>query len=88
MTNHKILIIEDEVALAKALAAVCERLGAEATLCASGQRGLQRLAKENFSLVILDLGLPDISGWRRAGDGQSINGAPAGAHHHGARHVG
>ncbi len=64
MTNHKILIIEDEAALANALAIVCERLGAEATLCASGQRGLQRLAKGTFSLVILDLGLPDISGWR------------------------
>jgi DNA-binding NtrC family response regulator len=64
MTNRKILIIEDEAALAKALAAVCERLDAEAVLCASGQRGLQKLVKENFSLVILDLGLPDISGWR------------------------
>jgi DNA-binding NtrC family response regulator len=64
MTNRKILIIEDEAALAKALATVCERLDAETTLCASGQRGLQKLAKENFSLVILDLGLPDISGWR------------------------
>ena len=63
MTNQKILIIEDEVSLAKALAAVCERVGAEAALCASGQRGLQRLAKEDFSLVILDLGLPDITGW-------------------------
>jgi len=61
MTNRKILIIEDEAALAKALATVCERLDTEATLCASGQRGLQKLAKENFSLVILDLGLPDIT---------------------------
>jgi DNA-binding response OmpR family regulator len=64
MTNRKILIIEDEAALAKALATVCERLDAETTLCASGQRGLQILKKEIFSLVILDLGLPDISGWR------------------------
>jgi DNA-binding NtrC family response regulator len=63
MTNHNILIIEDEAALAKALATVCERLGAEATLCASGQRGLQALAKGTFSLVILDIGLPDITGW-------------------------
>jgi DNA-binding NtrC family response regulator len=63
VTNHKILIIEDEAALARALATVCERLGAEATMCASGQRGLQKLAKGSFSLVILDVGLPDISGW-------------------------
>jgi DNA-binding NtrC family response regulator len=64
MTNHKILIIEDEAALANALATVCQRLDAEATVCASGQRGLQKLAKGDFSLIILDLGLPDISGWR------------------------
>jgi DNA-binding NtrC family response regulator len=63
MTNPKILIIEDEAALATALATVCERLGAGATLCASGQLGLQELAKGKFSLVILDIGLPDISGW-------------------------
>jgi DNA-binding NtrC family response regulator len=63
MTNRKILIIEDEVALAKALAIVCERLDTEATLCASGQSGLQHLAQENYSLIILDIGLPDITGW-------------------------
>jgi DNA-binding NtrC family response regulator len=63
MTNHKILIIEDEAPLAKALATVCEGLDAKATLCASGQLGLQELAKGSFSLIILDLGLPDIPGW-------------------------
>ena len=63
MTNPKILIIEDEAALAMALATVCERIGGDATLCASGQLGLQELARANFSLVILDIGLPDISGW-------------------------
>jgi DNA-binding NtrC family response regulator len=64
MTNPRILIIEDEAALAKALAVVCERLGSEATLCASGRRGLQELAKADFALVILDIGLPDTSGWK------------------------
>jgi DNA-binding NtrC family response regulator len=58
------LIIEDEAALARALAVVCERLGSEATLCASGRRGLQELAKADFALVILDIGLPDTSGWK------------------------
>jgi DNA-binding NtrC family response regulator len=62
VNTHSILIIEDEVALAKALATVCQRLGAEATLCASGERGLRELAARPFSLVILDIGLPDMSG--------------------------
>ncbi|HEY3862427.1 MAG TPA: sigma-54 dependent transcriptional regulator [Verrucomicrobiae bacterium] len=63
MTPPRILIIEDEAALAGALAEVCRRLGAQASLCASGSRGLNELAKGKFALVILDIGLPDTSGW-------------------------
>jgi DNA-binding NtrC family response regulator len=57
-----ILLIEDEHALASALAAVCKRLGAETSVCASGQRGLETLEKQPFGLVVLDIGLPDMSG--------------------------
>src|SRR5271163_2608778 len=61
--NRRILIIEDEAALARALATVCDRLDAHATLCASAQRGLLELSHGDFALVILDIGLPDMSGW-------------------------
>ncbi len=64
MTPPRVLIIEDEVALARALATVCQRLGAVARLCASGRRGLQELAAGRFALVVLDIGLPDMSGLR------------------------
>jgi len=64
MTIPRILIIEDEVALAKALAVVCERRGLSSVLCASGQRGLRELSGGDFALVILDIGLPDMSGLR------------------------
>jgi DNA-binding NtrC family response regulator len=64
MTARRILIIEDEAALAKALASVCQRLGAAATLSASGELGLQELSAGLFALVILDIGLPDMSGLR------------------------
>ncbi|WP_208734605.1 response regulator, partial [Corallococcus praedator] len=57
-----ILIIEDEHALAAALGTVCKRLGHEARLCSSGQRGLDELASGEFALAILDIGLPDMSG--------------------------
>ena len=55
-----ILIIEDEPALATALATACRRLGHETETCASGRAGLERLSAS--SLAILDIGLPDISG--------------------------
>ncbi len=57
-----ILIIEDEHAIATALGTVCQRLGHEARLCSSGQRGLEELARGDFALAILDIGLPDMSG--------------------------
>ncbi len=55
-----ILIIEDEPALASALATACRRLGHEAETCASGHTGLAKLP--GAQLAILDIGLPDISG--------------------------
>ena len=59
---NPILIIEDEHAVAGALGAVCKRLGHEARLCSSGKRGLEELARGDFALAILDIGLPDMSG--------------------------
>jgi DNA-binding NtrC family response regulator len=57
-----ILIIEDEHAIATALGTVGQRLGHAARLCSSGQRGLEELARGDFALAILDIGLPDMSG--------------------------
>jgi len=57
-----ILIIEDEHALASALAAVARRMGRAPVLCATGTRGLDEAAAGSFALAVLDIGLPDISG--------------------------
>jgi DNA-binding NtrC family response regulator len=64
MTTPHILIIEDEVGLATGLATVCQRLGAQARLCSSGESGLQEFLAGHFALVILDVGLPGMSGLR------------------------
>ena len=57
-----ILIIEDEQALASAVARVCQRLGRDSRLCSSGKRGLKAMAREEFALAVVDIGLPDMSG--------------------------
>ena len=57
-----VLIIEDEHALAAALSTVVRRLGAEPSVAASGQSGIDKLAKRAFDLIVLDIGLPDMSG--------------------------
>lgn len=60
--SHSILIIEDEYALAAALSTVVRRLDATPVVAASGQSGIDKFASQPFSLVLLDVGLPDISG--------------------------
>lgn len=57
-----ILIIEDEYALAAALSTVVRRLDAAPVVAASGQGGIDKLGAQDFALVLLDVGLPDMSG--------------------------
>ena len=57
-----ILIVEDEQALASALSIFVRRLGHSATTVASATAGLAKLQQERPDLVILDIGLPDMSG--------------------------
>lgn len=58
----EILIIEDEAALASALASVCQRLGHTAHTCGSGSTGLAALRSGTAAMALLDIGLPDLSG--------------------------
>jgi len=62
--SPSVLIIEDEYALAAALSTVVRRLGAEPSVAASGQSGIDKAQRQSFDLVLLDIGLPDMSGLR------------------------
>lgn len=57
-----ILIVEDEHALGGALVLASQRLGHRPLLVASGAAALERLATERIDAVVLDIGLPDMSG--------------------------
>jgi DNA-binding NtrC family response regulator len=59
---NPILIVEDEAALAQALALAVQRLGHRARTAASAAAGLAAVAAEAPALVILDIGLPDQNG--------------------------
>ena len=58
----RVLIVEDEAALASAIAIVVRRLGHEAHAVASATLGLQQIAAQRPDVVVLDIGLPDLSG--------------------------
>lgn len=60
---QKILIIEDEPAIADTLLYALKTEGFDPHWCATGQAGLAALVAQHFALVVLDIGLPDGSGF-------------------------
>lgn len=58
----EVLVIEDEVLLAQALAESLESRGFVVTLCHDGQSGYRRAKELDLDVIVLDLMLPGISG--------------------------
>ena len=58
----RILIIEDEPALARALAITLNARGYETDVAVTGAAGLDLVASSHPDLILLDLGLPDLDG--------------------------
>ncbi len=58
----RILIIEDEPALARALAITLNARGYETDVAVTGTAGLDLAASSHPDLILLDLGLPDLDG--------------------------
>ena len=64
MVNKKILVIEDEKPLAHALELKLSHEGFDVITTESGEEGLAYLAKEHFDLVLTDLIIPIIDGFK------------------------
>jgi two-component system, OmpR family, catabolic regulation response regulator CreB len=62
-TATRILVIEDEPAIADTLVYALRTEGFVPEWCATGRAGLAAFAREACALVILDVGLPDMSGF-------------------------
>ena len=58
----EVLVIEDEVRLARALAEGLESRGFTVTLCHDGQSGYERAKEREADVIVLDLMLPVLSG--------------------------
>ncbi len=59
----RVLIVEDESGIADTLQYALRTEGFEPAWCATGEDALAHIAKEPPALVILDVGLPDTSGF-------------------------
>lgn len=60
--SQKVLVLEDDAGMQSFLATLLSSQGYVAELCGSGQQGLQLLASQDYALLLLDLGLPDLDG--------------------------
>lgn len=62
MSGQKILIIEDEMKIARFLELELKYEGYEAYQCHDGREGLDKATNETFDLIILDVMLPSLNG--------------------------
>lgn len=63
MSYNKILIIEDEPKVAQFIKKGLEENSFKADIAYNGANGLELIKKENYDALILDLNLPDLSGY-------------------------
>jgi DNA-binding NtrC family response regulator len=62
MPEGRILVVDDEEIVQDVLLALLQKRGYEAASVRTGEEGLEKLAREPFDVVLLDLMLPGISG--------------------------
>lgn len=74
--SQKILIIEDESSIADNISYVLEAEGFDPIWCATAIDGKTVLENSNISLIILDIGLPDINGFEFCKEIRKISDIP------------
>jgi CheY-like chemotaxis protein len=62
-TAKRILVVEDEKAIARALELKLDHSGFDAVIATGGQAALDLLEKEQFGLILLDLIMPGLDGF-------------------------
>jgi CheY-like chemotaxis protein len=60
--RHRVLLVEDAPDIRDVFKMLLEAEGAEVTATGSGREAADLVAREDFDVVLTDLGLPDISG--------------------------
>ncbi len=69
----KILTIDDEIQIIELICLMLEKLGHKVKGCTDPQKALDLMSKEDFDLILTDLGMPSISGWDIAKAAKDIN---------------
>ncbi|MEK7173229.1 MAG: response regulator [Patescibacteria group bacterium] len=64
MANKKILLVEDDPFLVDIYSKKLQQAGFEVACVDNGKKALELFAGDVFDLVLLDLVMPDIDGWK------------------------
>jgi DNA-binding response OmpR family regulator len=64
MTKKKILVVEDEAELTRAIQIRLEQVGYEVLIAYDGKEALEKAREENPDLIVLDLMLPKMDGYK------------------------
>lgn len=64
MTSTTVLIVEDDASLREALQETLELAGIENDAVSSGEQALERIAKQNYCLVLTDVNMPGMDGFK------------------------
>ena len=67
MSQKKILVVDDEIAMTKVVEIRLRAAGYDVVLAHDGQEGLEKAKTENPDLMILDLMLPKVDGFKVCG---------------------
>ena len=59
----KILVVDDEVDITRELQILLEKRGYEVVVANSGREALEKVKKEKPDVILLDVMMPDMSGW-------------------------
>ena len=72
----RILLVEDEAAIAEAVAYARRNEGIESVHCLTGGEALREARRSSFDLAVLDVGLPDIGGFALCRELRGIRAMP------------
>ena len=60
----RILVVEDHDEISEAMSSYCSaKKDIECNIINNGREGLERIRNDKFDLILLDLAIPDFSGW-------------------------
>jgi CheY-like chemotaxis protein len=62
----KFLVVDDEEAVRDLLRDILEKEGHEVTIAANGREALALFSEAHYAAVLMDVGLPGMSGWELA----------------------